>query len=37
MGNSNDDKIDENNYYLIIYESKEIKLYSKKKLIAKKN
>ena len=37
MGNSNDDKIDENNYYLIIYESKEIKLYSKKKIDREKN
>ena len=36
MGNSNDDKIDENNYYLIIYESKEIKLYSKKRIDSEK-
>ena len=36
MGNSNNDKISENNYYLIIYESKEIKLYSKKKIDSKK-
>ena len=37
MGNSNDDKTSENNkYYLIIYESKEIKIYSKKKIDSEK-
>ena len=37
MGNTNDDKTSENNkYYLIIYESKEIKIYSKKKIDSEK-
>ena len=36
MGNSNDDTINENNYYLIIYESKEIKIYSNNKIDSEK-